>query len=83
MDDVTPSIVTGQSAPQATAPLAHPDSAVSASMSPGLGIHRFMGTSFANPANDITMPELAVADPASVWTVVWILSDTTTDAKCW
>jgi hypothetical protein len=29
------------------------------------------------------MPELAVAGPASVWTVVWIVSDTTTDPKCW
>lgn len=47
------------------------------------GIHRFMGTSPANPMNDITMPELAVADPASIWTVVWILTDTTIDAKCW
>jgi hypothetical protein len=49
----------------------------------GFGIHRYMGTSFANPTNDILMPELVVADPASVWTVVWILTDTTIDAKCW
>jgi len=49
----------------------------------GFGIHRFMGTSLANPMNDIIMPELGVADPASIWTVVRILTDTTIDAKCW
>jgi hypothetical protein len=49
----------------------------------GFGIHRFMGTSAANPMNDITSPELAVADPPSIWTVVRILTDTTIDAKCW
>jgi hypothetical protein len=49
----------------------------------GFGTHQYMGTSTANPMNDLTQPELAVADPASIWTVVRILTDTTIKAKCW
>jgi hypothetical protein len=49
------------------------------------GYHRFAGTSVANPTSVISIwtPELVVADPASPWTNVWILTDTTIDAKCW